>query len=294
MNQKTYKRLLVSAKAEQIMNSCSVFCEPELLRTEYIKKLYTKNIDKEFKQFYQLSNQNKLIKTKYYSRDKRTFRLFTMSGYPNLITLSNPVVMKAMKSRFLNGSLAMVDYDSFEFKIIASVLEIDDFPNDIHGFVQEEFGCSRSDAKKANGLMFYGNKNLPAESPEAIKLFSEIRDKIDAYTRNQELMYNENGFVLNCYGRKIYPKNKFSIFNNIIQSTGSEILIDCVLALHEYLKTKRIKMMMHRFDSLFFDASPDSGRDLLAIKDIMENINPDIPLTATLSVAPNLHNLKGK
>jgi hypothetical protein len=300
----SYERSIRSAIAEQILNKSSVYLQNSLLKIPFLMKVQSKSVDKnsEFYKFYKLSTNNTLISTEYYSRDKRTFRIFTKSGYPNFITLHDPHIMKAMKSRHPLGKIVMIDYSVFEFTIIGNILGIKDFPEDIHSYTANEFGCERSDAKRINGVLFYGNEesignmleHTDGLTTEFGTFVMDIRERINQYVDTLSEVYTQGGWVLNSYGRKIYPKNEDSIFNNVIQSIGSEILIESLIELYKYTKDKPIDIMFHRFDSLFFDCSKEGIEDIEGVKHIMENINPDIPLKTTVHVGNTVHTLKGK
>jgi len=128
---------------------------------------------------------------------------------------------------------------------------------------------------------------------EYVKFILTMREKISEFIKPHLDSYREFGYVINPYGRKIYPKSEDVIFNNIAQSIGSEILIDCIVKLNSFIQKKRINILFQRFDSVYFDFDKENLYNHLEdIYNIMCNINPDIELKAKINVGTSVGTLK--
>jgi len=300
----SYKRNIQSAKAEQLLARCNIFIDLALLRAA--------NMAKKDKTFYSLlslaSDNNGYITTEYQGRDKVTFRMFVKKGFPNIINMSDPVILKSMKSRYPNGKIVELDYATQEYTIMLSMLKILNAPEDPHYTVCDLIRCTRSEAKVINNTLFYGTdhnyeevlktlRKKDAENKVGLKQYLatvvEIRKRINNFVLSHNKAYATKGFVVNPYGRKLYPKKESNIFNNIAQSVGSEVLIDSILKIEDVIKNEPVRLLFHKFDSLYFDFSQKALFECLKkIKCTMETINPNIGLQTKIKIGDSVGELR--
>lgn len=306
----TYDRLIKTTIAEKIMNKSFVNFDMGYFSTVFNDKRNSREkLDPEFVKFYKYAKDGSgIVSTKYNSKNKVTARMFTEKGFPNFITLSNNEVIRSIKSRYnKSGCFALMDYSNFEYKIIRKILKLNDFPDDFHNESALLLGVDRDIVKKLNNMVFYGeinnnwknnlSKYLSKTSEENLKKYLYYIKEIKSSTRDllteKNKEYETNGFVLNYYGRKIYPNNQKDIFNNIVQSTGSEILIDAIINIDNYIANKNIHFMFHRFDSIFFDCEIEQlKKDLETIISLMELACETIPQSVKTKVGKSLLNMK--
>jgi len=289
-----YKRLLASSFAEQQLAKSKIYLNIPLL------KIMMKARPSEEKQrYYLIGKDDHNISTQYRSKDKITARMFTRPGELNLITLSDPDIKECISSRYNeNGRIVELDYRAFEYRIMTFLMDYDLFPNkDIHTKVAEELNIDRNEAKKINNAFFYGmgQKNLRKMINDNEK-YIQYRILMEGFMKaKKEFLapyleeYVQNGYVINPYGRFIYSKSESTIFNNIIQSTGSDILIDSICAI---AKLHKFNMLFHRFDSLFFDfKNKDLYTDLKMLQGLMTKNVLGVKLDVNTSIGKNLNNL---
>lgn len=287
-----YNRLIRSAHAEQVLSKCKIYVDIDMLRKHNIRR--QDSVNSEMYRYLKCASENKsYIHTKYYSRNKTTFRLFTTKGNLNLITLSDPDILSCIKSKYDDGYIVEIDYTSFEYTIMLNLLNIVNAPEDIHLETTNILGCSRDEAKKLNNAILYGspvstvistiNKKYDSSSiKKYISLINKIVTPIHEYENDNKDSYLKNGYVVNSYGRKIYPKRVGNIFNNVIQSIGSDIIIEAILRITDFIKNKDANLMFHRFDSLYLDISKDTlYKHLNGINNIMKQIPSPSPRLGT-------------
>lgn len=305
----TYQRLIRSSMAEQIMEQSKIHLDLHVLRPFLIGNTVDKNSDL-YKYMKTASQAGGYIQTEYDSKQKTTARMFTKRGCLNLITLNDERILKAMNSRYDDGRMVVLDYKNFEPSIIKSILG-DEFPTDLHDVTANILEVPRSVVKKLNMELLYSdnfassmkkialnlsNRNKPTNETQIgqyVDVMSDIRNSIDEFTSSIEEMYATKGFIVNSYGRKIYPKNKRNIFNNEIQSIGSEILVEAIIELNNFIQGKDINILFHRFDALYFDISKDMLiKHLGNIINIMESIDNTVNLKVGIQLGVNLSNLE--
>lgn len=307
----TYSRIVSSSIAEQILGECSVFIDvPKLQALNRIPKSGDKD---RFKFMRKAIEGDGYISSKYYSRDKRTFRIFPAKKELNLINLSSEDVLKSMRSRYKSGKIVCMDYSNFEYSIMRGIFEeLTDTPADLHQWAADLFDTTRDSVKAMNHAMVYGStedirlmirrvrelveksSNNNNNGEEYINTIFKIRGMIKDYTNGLVDGYKKNGYVLNHYGRKIYPKNEDSIFNNIIQSNGSEVMVDALISLWEKSKREKWNILFQRFDAIYFDFSSEAlleGR-VDEVKKIMEGVNDNYDLSVSIKMGDSVYKLK--
>ena len=307
----TYDRLIRSAMCEEVLSTLNIHLNVHHLKEVIKRKNMAGTMDKKsdlFRYYQFAKNNDSFISTKYYSRDKITFRMFNKKGHLNLITLSDKDILKSVSSR-MGGYIVEIDYKAFEYTIMCDLLNIPDAPEDLH---TEALGyltwLNRDEVKKLNNAILYGGnidtyiselRDHPKYEDDGIEnyisLIVPFVIKIESFLEDQEFQYNKYGFVVNSYGRKIYPKDKRNIFNNVIQSIGSEILIDVIIELNKILSNnKNVKMLFHRFDALFFDISKEElPENINIINSLMKSIANGFKLQTNISVGKNLTSMQG-
>ncbi len=288
-----YKRLIVAARAEQILENCKIHVDVAKLN------LFNKANTTPEKQKYILSaRETGFVNTSYSSRGKITARMFNKSGALNLITLSDSDILKCINSRYENGFIVEFDYSAYEFGIICNILHYTDFDDiDVPTRIANDLDIDRDVAKKLIYGVMYGMANSTVNSmidegqqDLFYQTFSDLFAAKEEYLANQEDLFSSTQYVINSFGRKIYPKQKRNIFNNIIQSNGSEILMDTICRIGSLNK---FNLLFHRFDSLFFDIDRGSLKQQVPeIIELMLKNERSFKLHTSISIGESLHNLK--
>lgn len=106
-----------------------------------------------------------------------------------------------------------------------------------------------------------------------IPYFSKIQEYID----HRWKFYTENGYIETPkYKRKIKTchipdANPSKLFNYILQAFETEMAVDVLNELLNYLKNKRSKPVLYTYDSILFDMHKDDKIDTIKrLKSIME------------------------
>lgn len=199
---------------------------------------------------------------------------------------------KDIISRFENGSILVCDYVSFETKISLYLCGdkeyIEEYYNeDLHHetaamlyeteditFEQREF------SKILNHSLLYGAgeetllKKMSSEftNPEmqlykVRKLLKPIIDKSEEIKE----YFKKNGFLVNPWGSIIRADKTHASFNNYIQSYASEIVVDKLFEIKEFLKPYRTEFLFQVHDSLAFDLHPEEKFLIEKISELLQH-----------------------
>jgi len=299
---RTYDRLIDTARAEKILSNSTIHVDMDKLRAYVL----THRRDKEAWRFLRLSAEgNGYLTCQWYGRDKRTYRIYPKKGEPQLTTLSNVGILSSFTSRHQSGKIVCIDYNQFEYSIIRCLLDLKDAPIDIHSWAADVLSMPRDVCKILNNAILYGsNDDVQRRAKDLyerverkgvekyLRMIIQIRSKIDTFILDKKDSFIRNGYIINGYGRRIYPKNNSSIFNNLIQCVGSEIMIDTIINLNS-VNSNSWNIMFQRFDAIYFDFSEKALKDELdEVKKIIVGSNKDIDLSATISIGDSVATLK--
>jgi len=219
----------------------------------------------------------KLAKINYSSKRTLTGRITSVDNYnpQNLIKTNDD--RSFIISRFRGGRIYQFDYTSFEARIALYICENEDFiqnyyDKDLHfetaRIIFDEFDVNneqRDIAKLANMAIMYGASE--ATALKILELFPEPVEKLIKIKQFLEPIFNkakkvieeskDKGYLINKWGSIIKPEKDFAGFNNYLQSTAAEIIVDKVLEIKSLLIGKKSQFMFQVHDSLVFDIHPE-------------------------------------
>lgn len=221
-------------------------------------------------------NYKKYTKSKYSNKRSVTGRIYCVSGFNTQMIPKKSDIRKQIVSRYDGGKIVVFDYVSFESKISLYYSKNKQFINkykdkDLHlETAKAIFGLDnlseqqRKIGKDVNHAILYGggdttvlkilktvpNKNLALQN--AKNFLEPILDVVE-YINN---IYKEIGYLKSDFGVIIKPTKDYAAFNNFIQFMASEIVVDKLFEIKEFLKGKKIQFLFQVHDSFVFDFHP--------------------------------------
>ncbi len=254
----------------------------------------------------------KLAKINFSNKRTITGRIASKDSYnPQNLEKKNDE-RKDIISRFEDGKILVLDYVSFETKISLYLCEdkeyIEEYYNeDLHhetaamlygseevSFEQREF------SKILNHSLLYGagedtllkklssEFNNPEEQLYKVRLLLKpIIDKSDEIKER----YKANGFLVNPWGSIIHAEKTHASFNNYIQSYASEIVVDKLFEIKEFLKPYKTQFLFQVHDSLVFDLHPDENFLIEKISELLQ-YHKNMLFGVSHSIGDNYKDLK--
>jgi len=256
-----FKRMCVRDKITRWMSS------------RYVSFSY--NLKKNLKFIYR--ENAKLSKINYSNKRTLTGRIVSKDKY-NPQNLPKEGEERAMIiSRYRGGQIYQFDYTSFEARIALYLSRDQEFieryyDKDLHSetariiFDTYDFTEEQRDvAKLVNHSILYGAsdatilKKLETVSHPSEAMLNVKRFLSPIFIRRDEIQQeiDQNEYIVNKWGSIIKPEKSYAGFNNYIQSTASEIMIDKVYEMKELLNGKKSQLMFQVHDSIIFDIHPE-------------------------------------
>lgn len=199
--------------------------------------------------------KNGLVYSQYYP--------YTMTGRPsnrfggiNFAALNKSDGSRsAFISRFENGGLLQLDFESYHLRLIAHYMKVD-VPNEpIHQYLAKQYfgkdDITQEEYDEGKQITFgilYG-----ADVETDIQLLQSIKQLSNKIYSD----YKVNGLVAPISGRQINVPNQDSVenklFNYFVQNYEFEVTIPRIAKLLDYLENKESKLILYTYDAVLLD-----------------------------------------
>lgn len=243
-----------------------------------------------------------LITVEYSNKRTKTGRITAHDNYnpQNLPKIGEE--RKQIISRFDNGRIVSFDYTSFEARISMFLSGDNKFIDkyrlsDLHHetatilYNREDVSDDERDvAKNVNHALLYGAGEETLI--DILSTFDNPDDKIyqirqflsPLMTKSREMMkeFKDRGYIVNKWNSIIRTDKVHASFNNYIQSTASEIIVDKTLEIRKLLNGhRRSQFLFQVHDSIVLDLHPE---EMDLIDEIKRTLSTCGDMTLTLSI----------
>jgi len=243
---------------------------------------------------------NRLISVSYSDKRTLTGRIVANSSYNPQNLDKKTADRENIISRFDGGKIVVFDYTSFEARIALYFSGDENFIREFHnkdihmhtaGIIFGNAVITRENrefAKTINHQILYGaSKNSvmqkisylsnPEEVYYRIGLFlAPLLKKFDKLFE----MFKQKGYIINSWGTIVRPEKDYASFNNFIQSSATEIIVDQLYRTKKFLSNYQSQFLFQVHDSLVFDIHPkeaklirELARIIMCYKDMFFNIS---------------------
>jgi len=187
---------------------------------------------------------------------------------------------KAFVSRFPNGKLVLLDFESFHLRLIARMMGYPQPTERFHEFLAKQYFQTSvitkeqyEEGKKKTFGYLYGTDT----SNTTIDFFTKVYELIDKIYDGSV----QKGAFQNKLGRVIQLENvesptKAKIFNYIIQSAETQVATHLMNRLTPLYENKSSKIVLYTYDSILIDWDVENdGRGL--IKQTKDSLETPLP-----------------
>jgi protein-tyrosine phosphatase len=123
--------------------------------------------------------------------------------------------------------------------------------------------------EKLKSIIKTANQNV-------VVIYNKITKELEPIISLSNYIINfakEKNYIVNSYGTIIKPRKLYASFNNYIQSTSSDIVIEKLFLLKEYIKNKKINFLYQVYDSYVFDFDESEIEEIDSIKNILSQVD---------------------
>jgi hypothetical protein len=237
----------------------------------------------------------KFLRLRYSDKRTITGRINCTDGFnPQMLPKDSPI-RKQIISRHENGKIVVFDYKSFETRLSMYLSRDEEFilknmHSDLHYntaksiFQREEISNEeREIGKSVNHAILYGGgdkllKSIISKSniEDVDSALDNVKSFLSPILNTSEYInnvYKELGYIINPFGTLIKPNKTYAAFNNYVQSTAADVVVDKIDEIKNWIKNKKSSFMFQVHDSFVLDISPEDTNAIEEIKDILSKYN---------------------
>ncbi len=167
-----------------------------------------------------------------------------------------------------DGIFLQMDYDSYHPRLIGKLI---DFPlpqTNVHQWLADQYGCDVGEGKGVTFRLLYGGID---DEFRQIPYFDKVADFIDKFWKESVI----RGYI-QTPNRQIpiswvEGANAQKVFNYLLQAYETEMNVDKMVKILDYIKGSGISLELYTYDSFLFDIPTDVDKELIrGLKTIIE------------------------
>jgi DNA polymerase I-like protein with 3'-5' exonuclease and polymerase domains len=167
-----------------------------------------------------------------------------------------------------DGIFLQMDYNAYHPRLIAKLVGFDVPEGNMHEWLAEQYGCSVEESKGITFQLLYGGID---DDFRQIPYFDKVADYID----NLWIETQKNGYLQTPHREIplewIEQPNAQKVFNYLLQAVETEMNIEVMRKILDYINGSDIKFCLYTYDSFLFDVPTDVDTDLIrGLKEIIE------------------------
>jgi hypothetical protein len=168
-----------------------------------------------------------------------------------------------------DGIFLQMDYNAYHPRLIGKLIKFDMPDGNVHEWLAEQYGCDVNEGKGITFQLLYGGID---DTFRQIPYLNGVADYIDELWIETQ----KNGYLQTKYRRIplswIEGANPQKVFNYLLQALETEMNIDKMRKILDYIKDKPINFSLYLYDSFLFDCPIDMDIEWVRkLKEIIEN-----------------------
>ena len=162
-----------------------------------------------------------------------------------------------------------MDYDAYHPRIIGKLIDYELPDTSVHQWLADQYGVDYGESKGITFQLLYGG--IPEEF-DSIPYYKKVREYIDEMWGNA----SKKGYV-STYNRNIPLSsieglNPQKVFNYLLQATETELNMDTMRKVLEFIEQTDIELSLYTYDSFLFSFPLDTPKEqALKLKEIVES-----------------------
>ena len=162
-----------------------------------------------------------------------------------------------------------MDYDAYHPRIIGKLIDYDLPDTSVHQWLADQYGVDYGESKGITFQLLYGG--IPEEF-DSIPYYKKVREYIDEmWSKASKVGYvstNNRNIPL----KYIEQSNPQKVFNYLLQATETELNMDTMRKVLEFIEQTDIELSLYTYDSFLFSYPLDTPKEhALKLKEIVES-----------------------
>ena len=167
-----------------------------------------------------------------------------------------------------DGIFLQMDYNAYHPRLIGKLIKFEMPDGNVHQWLADQYGCSVDESKGVTFQLLYGGID---DDFRQIPYFNAVADYIDnLWIETQKMGYLQTPHRIIPL-EWIEQPNPQKVFNYLLQAVETEMNVDVMGKVLDYIKGSDIKFCLYTYDSFLFDVPTDVDKELVkGLKEIIE------------------------
>jgi len=168
-----------------------------------------------------------------------------------------------------DGIYLQMDYNAYHPRLIGKLVKFDMPEGNVHQWLADQYGCSIEESKGVTFQLLYGGID---DDFKQIPYFKAVADYIDEMWMETQ----KRGFLQTPH--RMIPldwiegANPQKVFNYLLQAVETEMNVEKMRRVLDYIKGTDITLDLYTYDSFLFDVPTDIDKNTIKdLKDIIED-----------------------
>ncbi len=167
-----------------------------------------------------------------------------------------------------DGIFLQMDYNAYHPRLIGKLIGFPLPQTSVHEWLAEQYGCSVDESKGITFQLLYGGID---DEFRQIPYFDKVADYID----NLWVETQKKGYLQTPHREIplewIEQPNAQKVFNYLLQAVETEMNVDVMRKVLDYIKGSEIRFCLYTYDSFLFDVPTDIDKNIIkGLKEIIE------------------------
>ena len=167
-----------------------------------------------------------------------------------------------------DGIFLQMDYNAYHPRLIAKLIGFDVPAGNMHQWLADQYGCDIDESKGITFQLLYGG--IDAEFRQ-IPYFDKVADYIDELwieTQKKGYLQTPHREIPLSW---IEQPNAQKVFNYLLQAVETEMNVEVMRKVLDYIKESGIRFCLYTYDSFLFDVPTGIDKNIIrGLKEIIE------------------------
>ena len=167
-----------------------------------------------------------------------------------------------------NGIYLQMDYNAYHPRLIGKLIKFDMPKGNVHEWLAEQYGCEVDEGKGITFRLLYGGIDDDFRQIPYLNAVADYVDELWMETQKRGFLQTPHRMIPLDW---IEQPNPQKVFNYLLQAVETEMNVDKMRTILDYIEGSEITLDLYTYDSFLFDVPTDVDSNMIKdLKDIIE------------------------
>jgi hypothetical protein len=168
-----------------------------------------------------------------------------------------------------DGIYLQMDYNAYHPRLIGKLVKFDMPDGNVHQWLADQYGCSVEESKGVTFQLLYGGIDDDFKQIPYFKAVADYIDELWMETQKRGFLQTPHRIISLDW---IEGANPQKVFNYLLQAVETEMNVEKMRRVLDYIKGTDITLDLYTYDSFLFDVPVDVDKDSIKrLKEIIED-----------------------